>query len=322
MIILTGGAGFIGSGMLARLNEAGIDGVLVVDNLDHPKKRLNLRGKRFSKVMGVDPFMKALQGGKLKGRVKAVIHMGACSATTETDACYLMANNTGYSIQLAQWALEKGARFIYASSAATYGAGERGYSDDPKALHLLKPLNLYGWSKQLFDLWVLNNGLQGRVLGLKFFNVFGPNESHKGEMRSLVDKAYLQILKTGKIQLFKSDRKGIGYGEQTRDFIYVKDVCEAMFEALARPSVNGIFNLGTGQARNWNDLAKAIFGAMGREAVIEYVDMPRKLKGKYQYHTQADMRRFFKAMHKMEFRPLEDAVTDYVKNHLIPGRPW
>lgn len=322
MIIITGGAGFIGSCMLARLNEEGIRDILVVDDLDHPVKRLNLRGKRYKKLMGIEAFIRAVREGKIAGKVEAVIHMGACSATTETNASYLMSNNTGYSIQLAEWSIAKGARFIYASSAATYGDGERGYSDDLGKIHLLKPLNLYGWSKQLFDLWVLRQGHTKRFLGLKFFNVFGPNESHKGEMRSLVDKAYLQVKKTGKIRLFKSYRKGIGDGEQTRDFIYVKDVCEVMLYALRHPKFNGIFNLGTGRARNWNDLAGAVFAAMGREPRIEYVAMPKALKGRYQYHTQADPRRLFKAAKKFSFTPLEDAVADYVRHYLIPGRQW
>jgi ADP-L-glycero-D-manno-heptose 6-epimerase len=322
MIILSGGAGFIGSGMLARLNEEGEDDILIVDELDHPLKRRNLKGKRYRKVMGIDAFLKAVQGDTLRGKIDALIHMGACSSTTETDAAYLMANNTGYSMQLIPWAVSKGARVIYASSAATYGDGEEGYSDEPSRIHLLKPLNLYGWSKQLFDIWVMKQGLDKRVLGLKFFNVFGPNESHKGDMRSLVDKAYLQVLKTSKIRLFKSYRKGIGHGEQTRDFIYIKDVCELMLYALKHPGFNGIYNLGTGKARNWNDLAKAVFAAMGRKVQIEYVDMPLDLKGKYQYHTQAVMRRTFKASKPFKFAHLEESVADYIGNYLIPGRTW
>jgi ADP-L-glycero-D-manno-heptose 6-epimerase len=321
MIVLTGGAGFIGSCMLSRLNQDGRGDILIVDALDHPMKRRNLKGKRYLRVMGVEAFARQVREDSLKGKVEAVIHMGACSSTTETNASYLMANNTGFSVQLAEWALKKGARVIYASSAATYGDGESGYSDDPAGIPRLKPLNLYGWSKQLFDLWVLGQGLDKKMLGLKFFNVFGPNESHKGEMRSLVDKAYLQVLETGKIRLFKSHRKGIGHGQQTRDFIYVKDVCEVMLYALKHPKFNGIYNLGTGKARNWNDLAAAVFRALGREPVIEYVDMPAKLKGKYQYHTQAEMRRLFRASRAFHFSPLEEAVSDYVRNHLIPGRP-
>lgn len=321
MIVLTGGAGFIGSCMLARLNQAGERDILVVDELDHPMKRKNLRGKRYKNVITPAAFIKAVKSDTVRGRVSAVIHMGACSSTTETDAAFLFGNNTGYSIQLVQWAMKKKARIIYASSAATYGDGEQGYSDDLSKVHLLRPLNLYGWSKQLFDLWVLRQGYDKKMLGLKFFNVFGPNESHKGEMRSLVDKAYLQVLKTGKIRLFKSARRGIGHGQQTRDFIYVKDVCDVMHYALAHPTFNGIFNLGSGRARNWNDLAEAVFGAMGREPKIEYMDMPAALKGKYQYHTQAEMRRMFKAARHFSFTPLEDAVADYVKNHLIPGLP-
>lgn len=322
MIVVTGAAGFIGSCMLARLNEEGYRDILLVDELKNVLKKRNLKGKQYKAMLSIEAFQTKLFHDSIPGPVEAVFHMGACSSTTETDAAYLMANNTGYSILLAQWALKKGARFIYASSAATYGDGEHGYGDAPSGIAKLKPLNLYGWSKQLFDLWVLGQGLEEKVLGLKFFNVFGPNEAHKGEMRSLVDKAYAEILKTGKIRLFKSHRKGIKHGEQTRDFIYVKDVCEVMLYALKHPQWNGIFNLGTGKARNWNALAKAVFVAMGREAKIEYVDMPEKLRGRYQYHTQADMKRSFRAAKTFQFRSLEDAVDDYVRNYLASGDTW
>lgn len=322
MIVLTGGAGFIGSGMLARLNQAGIGDVLVVDAYRDALMRRNLAGKRYRKMLSPASFLSQIKRGKLKGKVSALIHMGACSSTTENDASYLMSNNLGYSIEVVRWALEKRARVIYASSAATYGGGEQGYSDDPARLHRLRPLNLYGWSKQLFDIWVEREGLAKSVLGLKFFNVFGPNEQHKGEMRSLVDKAFHQIKKEGTIRLFMSHKKGIGHGEQTRDFIYVKDVCGLMMDALKRPKLNGIFNLGSGRARNWNDLAKAVFSSMDRKPHIQYIPMPQVLRGKYQYHTQADMRRFFAAAGPRTFTPLEDAVADYVRGHLVPAKSW
>ncbi len=322
MIVLTGATGFIGSCFLRTLNDAGLSDILLVDKLDHPAKKSYLKAKRYRALMSPERFHSAIRQGSIPGKVTALIHLGANSSTLATNAGELMANNTGYSIDACLWALNKRARVIYASSAATYGDGENGYSDDPKRLGKLKPMNLYGWSKQLFDIWVQQRGLDKQLLGLKFFNVFGPNETHKGEMRSLVDKAFFQIVDTGKLKLFKSHRKGIGHGEQTRDFVYVKDVCDVMLDALKRPKLNGIYNLGTGKARNWNSLAAAVFAAMGRKLNIEYVDMPQALRGKYQYHTQADMRRYFMAAKTHRFSTLENSVADYVQQHLVPGRPY
>lgn len=321
MIVLTGGAGFIGSCMLKRLNEMGKRDILVVDHLNRAKRK-NLRGKKFSAYMDKAEFLKAVLADRVPGVVTALIHLGACSSTTEIDADYLEQNNTQYSIHVVEWALRKNARVIYASSAATYGAGERGYLDDPGQLGQLKPLNLYGLSKHRFDLWARRYGLLQRVAGFKFFNVFGPNEAHKGAMRSLVDKAYLQVGRTGAIRLFKSYKKGIKDGEQTRDFIYVKDVVEVLLYTLQHPELNGLYNLGTGKARSWNDLAHAVFMAMNKKTNIQYISMPRQLQGKYQYHTQAVMKRLFRDAKPFRFTALEDAVTDYIQNHLIPGRQW
>lgn len=310
MIILTGGAGFIGSCFLWKLNEEDIDDIIVVDELDGTDKWKNLVGKRFKDYMQKDDFLALVRSGEAPKPSK-VIHMGACSSTTLTDAEHFIKNNYEYSKVLAEWAMDNKAYFMYASSAATYGEGHEGYSDDPGRIPDLRPLNMYGYSKQLFDLWVLNNKLYGKVTGLKFFNVFGPNEYHKGDMMSVICKAYPQIKNEGKMRLFKSYRQQFPDGGQLRDFIYVKDAVDVMYWLMKHPSKSGIFNLGTGKARSWNDLADAIFAAMGKTRQIEYIDMPESLRPKYQYYTQAEMDRIKKAGCRHKFMSLEDAVKDY-----------
>lgn len=312
MIILTGGAGFIGSCILSRLNQRGQKNILVVDHIeDDPRKKRNLENKRFQDYEEKDAFLKRVKGGSLPDGVTAVIHMGACSATTGTDARYYQENNYEYTRHLAEWALARGVRFIYASSAATYGDGEQGYNDDPALLPALRPLNLYGDSKHRFDLWVLEQHLEDRVAGLKFFNVFGPNEYHKGDMRSVVAKAYARAAGEGIISLFKSYRPDYADGEQKRDFIYVKDAVDVVLYFLDHPETGGIYNVGTGTARSWNDLARALFAAVGKEPRLDYMDMPETLRERYQYFTQADMRRLRAAGYHRPFTSLEDAVKDY-----------
>jgi ADP-L-glycero-D-manno-heptose 6-epimerase len=324
MIILTGGAGFIGSGMLKALNERGQYDIVVVDHLGESDKWKNLVGKRYLDYVHKDQFLEQLLGGAFgEGKeVQAIVHLGACSATTEKDADYLWRNNYKYTQLLASWCLEKGVRFLYASSAATYGDGANGFLDDDAALGSLRPLNMYGYSKHAFDLWARDEGVLNSMVGLKFFNVFGPNEAHKGDMRSLVDKAVLQIQATGRLQLFRSHRPDFKDGEQTRDFVYVKDVVAVMLKLLDQPRVNGLFNLGSGSARTWNDLAGAVFKALGRPVAIDYVDMPEALRGKYQYHTRAEMGKLRQALGLLPIRSLEDAVTDYVQEYLMPDRRW
>lgn len=317
MYIVTGGAGFIGSAMLRTLNGMGIDDILVVDALGTGAKWKNLTNARYTDFMHKDEFLDAIRNDEIVDTVEAVIHMGACSATTETDADYLMRNNYEYSVHVAQWALERGARLIHASSAATYGAGERGYDDSDEITPSLKPLNMYGYSKQLFDLWALRTGAADRLASLKFFNVFGPNEYHKGEMASLIFKAVGQIQATGALTLFRSHRDDYGDGEQKRDFVYVKDCCSVMQWLLEHPDVNGIFNAGTGTARTWNDLGRAVFSAMDREPEIKYIDMPESIRGQYQYFTEAKMDKLRAAGCDAPFTPLEDAVDDYVRNYLL-----
>ncbi|HOW97794.1 MAG TPA: ADP-glyceromanno-heptose 6-epimerase [Kiritimatiellia bacterium] len=317
--IVTGGAGFIGSNLVAALNARGEDHILVVDELGTDEKWKNLVGLRYEDYMGRDDFRAAIQHDALTA-VDAVFHLGACSSTTEKDAGFLADNNYRYTRELCEWCLHNGARFIYASSAATYGDGESGYSDDDRHTLTLKPLNMYGYSKHMFDLWALRHALLDRIVGLKYFNVFGPREDHKGDMRSVVHKAYHQIRETGEVRLFKSYKPKYRDGEQVRDFIFIQDAVDVTLFFLDHPGVSGLFNCGTGQARTWNDLAKAVFAAMGLEPRITYIDMPPALREKYQYHTQADVLKLRKAGYDKPFTPLEEAAARYVKEWLSAPR--
>lgn len=318
MIILTGGAGFIGSCLLTHLNAAGRNDVLIVDSLGTGTKWKNLVDKTYIDIVSKEDFRELMAVGGLEG-VEAVVHLGACSATTETNADYLYDNNYLYSVDVAEFAFEQNARFIYASSAATYGAGERGYSDTATSL---RPLNMYGYSKHLFDTWVRTQGMEGACAGLKFFNVFGPNEYHKGSMASLISKAVPQIQATGSVSLFKSNEAAYLDGGQMRDFVYVKDVCKVMEALLAQPTVNGIMNVGTGKARSWNDLMHAVFAAMDVEPSITYIDMPDQLSKQYQNYTQAEMSTFSRLLPGFQFDELEVTVADYVKGHLLQEWPY
>lgn len=326
MYIVTGGAGFIGSAMVWKLNSLGIENILVVDNLGHSDKWKNLVNRRYTDYMHRDAFLDLVSDDTLEEAlgedVEAVIHMGACSSTTERDADFLMRNNLAYSKALCLYALRKKARFINASSAATYGDGCLGFDDDLGAIGELRPLNMYGYSKQLFDLWARSNGLFNRIASLKFFNVYGPNEQHKDDMRSVVNKAFHQISETGAMRLFASDRPAFADGGQMRDFVYVKDCVDIMWWLLENPDVGGLFNVGTGVARAWNDLAAAVFAAMGVSQNISYIDMPEHLKGKYQYFTEARMDRLKRAGYGSPMRTLEQGITDYVQNYLQGDDPY
>ncbi len=316
MIIVTGGAGFIGSAIVAGLNSRGIDDVVIVDILGSDEKWKNLRRLRFADYVEADDFLEMLTAGKIDWPIEVIFHMGACSDTTERDASYMIRNNYDFSKILANRAVQDGIRFIYASSAATYGDGSQGFSDDEAELDKLQPLNIYGYSKQMFDLWARRAGLLKRIVGLKYFNVFGPNEYHKGEMRSFVVKAFEQINAAGKVRLFKSHRPDYADGEQKRDFLYIKDAVDMTLFFLDNRKIAGIFNIGTGQARTWNDLAKATFAAMNKEPHIDYIPMPENLRDRYQYFTQADITKLRTAGYKKEPTSLEDAIKNYVQNYL------
>ena len=319
MIVVTGGAGFIGSALIHGLNEKGIKDIWVVDQVDHPEKQKNLNPLIFDRLIGIDDFLKDVLEKKLF-RCDAIFHMGACSSTTETDESYLTKNNFEYTRHLANFCLEKGIRFIYASSAATYGAGENGYSDDESRLEILKPLNLYGDSKQKFDLWAQAEGAFKNLVGLKYFNVYGPNEYHKQDMQSMVRKGFLQLRDTGKLRLFKSYKSEYSDGDQERDFLYIKDAVAMTLFFLERQDVGGIFNVGSGKARNWNDLAKAIFVAMSKKLNIEYIDMPSEIRNHYQYHTCSDTEKIRNAGYSKPSMSLEAGIENYVTKYLIPEK--
>ncbi len=317
MIIVTGGAGFIGSALVWKLNRIGHDKIIIVDELGKDDKWKNLNGLKFADFFHKDDFMGLVLQKKFPFKVTAVIHLGACSATTEKDADYLMDNNVHYSQELAKFCLEHGTRFIYASSAATYGDGSVGYNDDESKLDTLRPLNMYGYSKHLFDTWIKRNGLLDKVAGMKYFNVYGPNEYHKNEMRSVVHKAFEQVRDTGKVQLFKSHKPEYKDGEQKRDFVYVKDAVDMTLHFLDHPDENGIFNVGTGQAQTWVELVTALFEALNKPVNIEFVEMPEEIRGKYQYFTEASLRKIRSAGYSKPISDLKTGVTDYVKNYLL-----
>ena len=318
MYIVTGGAGFIGSNLLKDLNEKGIEDILVVDSLGSSEKWRNLVGKKIADYCDKDDFLQRIEEGKgLADTIQGVLHMGACSSTTEKNAAYVMQTNYEYSKSLCRFCVSKNIPFIYASSAATYGEGESGFDDDPKIFDKLRPLNIYAYSKLLFDQWILANKLESKVVGLRFFNVYGPNEYHKEDMRSVVVKSFKQIQDGGRVSLFKSYRKEYADGEQKRDFIYVRDCTEVMCELLQQPEVSGIYNLGTGVARSWLDLTRAVFSSLNKEEAIDFIEMPDYLQPKYQYFTQASMGRLRQALPNWSPRSLEVGVSEYVQQYLL-----
>ncbi|KUG24750.1 adp-l-glycero-d-manno-heptose-6-epimerase [hydrocarbon metagenome] len=317
MIIITGGAGFIGSATVWKLNQTGRNDIVIVDELGDGEKWKNLNGLSYADIYHKADFLDMVLDNEVPFKPEAIIHLGACSSTTEKDADYLLHNNFVYTVELAKYALERDIRFIYASSAATYGSGEFGYDDNEDELEKLRPLNMYGYSKQMFDLWAKQNKVLDRIVGLKYFNVYGPNEFHKGDMRSVVHKSFEQIRDTGKVKLFKSTDSKYKDGGQMRDFIYVKDAVDMTLFFLDIPGINGLYNIGTGKARTWNDLVTAVFKAVGKPINIEYIDMPQQLIGKYQNFTEAKMNKIKEAGYKKEITSLEKGVDDYVKNYLL-----
>ncbi|MBR0937924.1 ADP-glyceromanno-heptose 6-epimerase [Bradyrhizobium jicamae] len=319
MFLVTGGAGFIGSNVVAALNEAGRSDVVVSDILGHDGKWRNLAKRQLADFVPPAALLDWLRGRHLD----AVVHLGAISETTATDGDLVIETNFRLSLRLLDWCTANTTPFIYASSAATYGDGEQGFADDPSvaALKRLRPMNLYGWSKQLFDLAVAERTAKGERLppqctGLKFFNVFGPNEYHKGTMMSVLARRFDDIRNGRAVQLFKSHRDGIADGDQRRDFIYVDDVVRVVMWLLATPKVSGLFNVGTGKARSFKDLIVSAYGALGLAPNIQYVDMPEQIRGSYQYFTQSEVDRLRRAGYNGGFTPLEQAVDAYVTGFL------
>ena len=321
MIIVTGGAGLIGSAMIWQLNRAGVDDILAVDHLgDRTDKWKNLAPLAFADYMEKGDFREKLRAGYFTGaKIDGVIHLGACSATTEKDASYLVDNNFRYTAEVAEFCVARNIRLVYASSCATYGDGSQGYADDESAIARLRPLNMYGYSKQMFDLWALRRGMLKTIVGCKFSNIYGPNEAHKGNMRSVAMRGWEQIRAEGRMRLFRSYRPEYADGEQLRDFLYVKDAVK-MVEYLFHSGAGGIFNIGSGCPDSWNHLAQAAFAALKRPVDIEYIDMPDELRDRYQYYTCAEIGKLRALGYDAPVTPLADAVADYLCNYLDPGR--
>jgi len=322
MLIVTGGAGLIGSAMIWQLNSRGIDDILVVDHLGNTTdKWKNLAPLRFDDYMEKDDFRDKMSAGKFNNsKIEGIIHFGACSATTERDASYLVENNFRTTAMIAQFAVERNIRMVYASSCATYGDGLQGYDDDENTIEQLRPLNMYGYSKQMFDLWAKRRGMLKNITGCKFSNIYGPNERHKAEMRSVALRSWEQIKAGGKMQLFRSYRKEYADGEQLRDFLYVKDAV-AMVEFLFNdPKAAGLYNIGSGKAESWNALVTAAFNALNMPVNIEYIDMPETLRDRYQYYTCAKIDKLRSAGYDSPLTTLADAVKDYLVNYLEPGK--
>jgi ADP-L-glycero-D-manno-heptose 6-epimerase len=320
-IVITGGSGFIGSCLLRYLNDLAYTKIIIVDDLGTDEKWKNLVGKRFDDVLHPDMLFNWLEGRE--SEVGAFVHLGACSSTVEKDASFLLENNYRYSKSLAEWALKHQKRFVYASSAATYGDGSRGFDDDHEQLENLQPLNMYGYSKHLFDLWLKNQGLLNDVVGMKYFNVFGPNEYHKGRMCSAVVNMLPQIQKQGSIKLFRSSHpEEFGDGEQKRDFVYAKDVAKMTYHFLIG-DMGGIYNVGNGEANTWNALANAVFKSIDMKPQIDYISMPEDLLGKYQNYTKACMKKTVNALgDASKTMPLDKSVADYIQHYLIKECTW
>ena len=320
MYIVTGGAGLIGSAVVAALNARGISNILVVDHLGNSDKWKNLATLAYDDYLEKGEFREKLRKGDFGGNVEGVFHLGACSSTTERDASYLIDNNFRYTAELAEFCISKGIRMVYASSCATYGDGSKGYVDDDDRIEELRPMNMYGYSKQMFDLYAKRHNWLKKLVGCKFSNVYGPNERHKGEMRSVVLRAFEQITADGKLRLFKSYKKEYADGESMRDFLYVKDAVDMVLHLFGCSRAGGLYNIGSGKAETWNSLGKAVFDALGKEINIEYIDMPDHLKDRYQYYTKAEMEKFYSTGYTREIFSLQEAVRDYVVNYLLPGK--
>ena len=321
MWIVTGGAGLIGSAVVWYWNTQGITDILIVDHLGESEKWKNLRALRYSDYLEKDDFLPRLARGDFDGKIEGIMHLGACSATTELDATYLINNNFRYTAELAEYAVRNNIRMVYASSCATYGDGTLGYKDDESSIEELRPLNMYGYSKQMFDLYAKQRGWLDKLVGCKFSNVYGPNEFHKGNMRSVVLRAFEQITATGRMGLFKSYNPEYADGEFKRDFLYVKDAVKMLWHlACVNKDAHGLFNIGSGRAETWNALAEAAFSALGKPCNIEYIEMPEHLRSKYQYYTCAEMDKLRAAGYTQEATSLKDAVHDYLVNYCLQGK--
>lgn len=320
-ILVTGGAGFIGSALVWALNQRGEENIVVTDSLGTDEKWKNLVALKYADYLDAADLLDAVKNRpESLGKFDVIYHLGANSATTERDANHLMKNNFEYTKVLAHWAIATGAKFVYASSAATYGDGTHGMDDKMQDISVLRPLNMYGYSKHLFDLYAQRAGIAKRVVGLKYFNVYGPNENHKGDMRSVVNKAFDQILTNGKVQLFKSHRPDFKDGEQMRDFLYVKDAVAMTLFLGNHPLSGGLYNLGSGLAHTWLQLVTGIFRALELPPHIEFIDLPAHLREKYQYYTCADISKLRQLGYKDAITPLNDAVADYVRAYMVPGK--
>ncbi|MGN0944718.1 MULTISPECIES: ADP-glyceromanno-heptose 6-epimerase [Fusobacterium] len=331
MIIVTGAAGMIGSAFVWKLNEMGINDIIVVDKFRTEEKWLNLRKRDYADWVDRDDLFEWLSNPANAEKITGVVHMGACSATTEKDGDYLMSNNYGYSKKIWEFCAARQINYVYASSAATYGAGELGYNDDvtPEELKKLMPLNKYGYSKKIFDDWAFKQKITPKQwAGTKFFNVYGPQEYHKGRMASMVFHTFNQYKENGGVKLFKSHKEGYKDGEQLRDFVYLKDVVDVLYFLLTEKIESGVYNIGTGEARSFLDLSMATMRAasnnpkLAQEDVIEFIPMPEDLRGRYQYFTQATMEKLKRAGYTKEFHSLEDGIKDYVQNYMAKEDPY
>lgn len=319
-ILVTGAAGFIGSALVWALNRRGINDILLCDRLDHSEKWRNLVPLRFADYIDADTLLERVERNeRALGDVRYIFHLGACSSTTERDAQFLLRNNYEYTKRLIAWGLARKSRVAYASSAATYGLLETCSDEEP--IDRLRPLNMYAYSKQLFDRFAHRNGWTSHIVGLKYFNVFGPNEQHKDDMRSMVCKAYEQIARDGAVRLFKSARTEFPDGCQQRDFIYVKDAVAMTLALTENPAANGFYNIGSGRAATWLALIEAVFAALGLQPNITFIEMPESLRAAYQYRTQATLDRVSTAGYSPQaIPPLVDSVRDYIRSYLVPGR--
>ncbi|MBN2858341.1 MAG: ADP-glyceromanno-heptose 6-epimerase [Candidatus Delongbacteria bacterium] len=316
MILVTGGAGFIGSAVVWELNNRGISDIIISDHLGESEKWKNLRALKYTDYFEKSELLEHVVFDSIPYKIDCIIHMGACSSTTEKDCSYLALNNFEYTKILTEYCISKDIRFIYASSAATYGDGNSGFSDSEDKIEEFRPLNMYGYSKQMFDLYAKRKGYFDRITGIKFFNVYGPNEYHKNDMSSKIFKAYHEIRSNGSIRLFKSYNNKYKDGESVRDFVYVKDCAKIICDMIGRKEITGIFNLGSGKAESWNDLAKAVFESMGIPLKIDYIDMPVNLKDKYQYFTESDNSKLKSGGLEIKFTPLDEGIDDYIQNYL------